>query len=92
MLIFVCYPPRWWSDLGVMPLNLERADRKKLQLTTTARRCCENKCSYTAATAEDKRSGTNKKELELEVYSEGFVFVAENHCYSKYINDTTMAV
>ena len=34
-------------------------------------------------------SGTNKKELELEVYS---VFVAENHCYNKYINDTTMAV
>ena len=60
--------------------------------TTTARRRCENERSYTAATAEDTRSGTNKKELELEVYSEGFVFVAENHRYSKYINDTTMAV
>ena len=28
----------------------------------------------TAATAEDTRSGTNKKELELEVYREGFVY------------------
>ena len=46
----------------------------------------------TAATAEDTWFGTNKKELELEVYSEGFVFVAENHCYSKQINDTMMAV
>ena len=29
-----------------------------------------------AATAEDTLSGTNKKELELEVYSEGFVYTA----------------
>ena len=28
----------------------------------------------TAATTEDTQSGTNKKELELEVYSEGFVY------------------
>ena len=39
-----------------------------------ARRRCENERSYTAATAEDTRSGTNKKELELEVYSEGFIY------------------
>ena len=50
-----------------------KADRKKQQLTTTARRRhCENECSYTAATVEDVRSGTNKKELE--VYSEGFIY------------------
>ena len=59
---------------AVCSLNLERADRKKQQLTTTARRRCENERSYTAATAEDMRSGTNKKELELEVYSEGLVY------------------
>ena len=56
------------------PLNLEIADWKKQQLTTTAQRRCENEHSYTVATAEDTRSGTNKKELELEVYSEGFVY------------------
>ena len=39
-----------------------------------AQRRCESECSYTAATAEDTWSGTNKKELELEVYSEGFVY------------------
>ena len=60
---------------AVCSLNLERADRKKQQLTTTAaRRRCENERSYTAATAEDTRSGTNRKELELEVYSEGLVY------------------
>ena len=53
---------------AVCSLNLERADRKKQQLTTTAQSRCENERSYTAATAEDTRSGTNKKELELEVY------------------------
>ena len=59
---------------AVCPLNLERTDRKKQQLTTTARRRCENEHSYTVVTAEDTRSGTNKKELELEVYSKGFVY------------------
>ena len=43
---------------AVCQLNLERADRIKQQLTTTARRPCENERSYTAATAEDTRSGT----------------------------------
>ena len=54
--------------------NAENFDQKKQQLTTTARRRCEIERSYTAATAEDTQSGTNKKELELEVYSEGFVY------------------
>ena len=43
---------------AVCLLNLERADQKKQQLTTTALRRCENERSYTAATAEDTRSGT----------------------------------
>ena len=30
--------------------------------------------SVATATAEDKRSGANKKELDLEVYTEGFVY------------------
>ena len=53
-----------------------RKSRSKETATysTTGRRRCENESSYTAATTEGTRSCTNKKELELEVYSEGFVY------------------
>ena len=37
----------------------------------------------TAATVEDAQFDTNK-ELELEIYSKGFIIVAGNDCHSKY--------
>ena len=50
---------------AVCPLNLQRTDRKKQQLTY-----------YSGSEAEDTWSGTKQEKslLELEVYSEGFVY------------------
>ena len=97
MLIFVCYPPCWWSDLGVM-LKISVKSRKSRSKETALTLLLVRLGGAVKTSVATLRPLRKTRGLALTRKSWSWRCTAKDslqritQCYSKYINDTTMAV